>query len=76
MPQVTLYLDEETEAKLRAAAREAGLSLSRWVADLIREKTINEWPASVVQLAGSWSDMSSAEELRSGLPADGPREPL
>jgi len=35
--QVTLYLDPETEARMRAAAKSAGMSQSRWVADLIRE---------------------------------------
>jgi hypothetical protein len=78
MGQVTLYIDNETEEKLKAAAKAAGVSQSRWVADLIREKTATEWPASVVQLAGAWAedDFPSLEEIRKGLPPDLPREPF
>jgi len=56
MGRVTLYLDPETESKMKAAARSAGVSPSRWVADLIRVKTAAQWPESIVKLAGSWSD--------------------
>ena len=76
MGQVTLYLDEETEAKMRTAAKAAGLSQSRWVMSLIREKTATEWPASVAQLMGAWADMPTAEELREGVPDDVAREPI
>ena len=78
MGQVTLYIDHETEEKLKAAAKAAGVSQSRWVAELIREKTATEWPASVVQLAGAWAgdDFPSLEEIRKGLPPDLPREPF
>jgi hypothetical protein len=76
MGQITLYLDTETETRVKAAAQAAGVSQSRWVADLIREKTRTEWPAWVVDLVGSWSDLPSLEEIREGLPEDLPREPL
>jgi hypothetical protein len=52
VPQVTLYVDEDTDAKARAAARAAGVSYSRWVADLIRSRTRDEWPDSIKRLAG------------------------
>lgn len=76
MAQVTLYLDPETEEKMKAAARAAGVSNSRWVVELIREKTALEWPESVRRLAGAWADFPTAEELREGLPDDVPRKPL
>jgi hypothetical protein len=76
MGQVTLYLDSETEAKLKGAAKAAGLSQSRWVAALIQEKTATEWPASIAQLAGAWAELQTAEELRTGEPEDVPREPF
>ena len=52
MAQVTIYLDDEAEACLERAARDAGLSRSRWVANLIREKTASEWPESFRRLIG------------------------
>ena len=76
MGQVTLYLDMETEARMKEAAKAAGVSQSRWLADLIRERTANEWPPSVAALAGAWADMPTAEELREGSGEDVPREPF
>ena len=76
MSQITLYLDHELETKLRVAAKAANLSQSRWVANLIAEKLNNEWPASVVALAGAWADMPLTAELRADLTADVAREPF
>ncbi len=76
MGQVTLYLDTDTEKQMKAAAASAGVSQSRWVAGLIRQKTTDEWPESVVKLAGAWPDMPSAEECRVDEGEDAPREPL
>ena len=56
MPQVTLYLDEDTDAKARAAAKAAGVSYSRWVGELIRARTRDDWPEAVRALAGSTRD--------------------
>jgi hypothetical protein len=74
MSQITLYLDKETESKMRAAAEASGMSLSKWVANLIRQRTATEWPASVIELAGAWKDLPTAEEIREGTPRDLPRE--
>lgn len=76
MGQLTLYLDAETENKVKTAAKAAGVSQSRWVAELIREKTATRWPESIARLAGAWADFPTAEELRSGLGEDVPRESL
>ncbi len=64
MGQVTIYLDDETEAKARAAAQGEGRSLSKWVAERIQQGARADWPASVQELAGAWSDLPSAEQLR------------
>lgn len=78
MGQVTLYLDPETESKMKAAAKSAGVSQSRWVAGLIQEKTATRWPESLARLAGTWSgdDFPSLEEIRAGVGEDVPRESL
>jgi hypothetical protein len=78
MGEIRLYLDNETEEKMEEAAKAAGVSPSRWIADLIREKTTKEWPAWVAELVGSWTenDFPSLEEIRAGLPPDLPRESL
>jgi hypothetical protein len=73
VPQVTLYVDEDTDAKARAAARAASVSYSRWVADLIRSRTRDEWPDSIKCLAGVAPDfpLQKADEA-----SDIPRVPL
>lgn len=64
MGQVTIYLDDEAETRVQEAAEANGVAVSRWVAELIRERTAAEWPESVRQLAGAWSDFPDAETLR------------
>ena len=60
---------------MKAAAKSAGVSQSRWVAGVIRQKTAEQWPKSVVELAGAWPDMPSLDEIRRGEGEDVPREP-
>jgi hypothetical protein len=76
MAQVTLYMDDDTLTRVRAAADAAGLSLSAWVAQVVRDRTRTEWPRDVADLAGAWRDLSTAEQLRATSPADLPREDL
>ena len=76
MAQVTLYLDANTATRLRAAAHAAGTSQSRWVAELIRRRVASEWPQAVTKLAGAWPELPEAEELRTALGEDAPRERL
>lgn len=64
MGQVTIYLDDETTDRARAAARSRGVSLSKWIAERIQHGTLSDWPAHVRELAGAWSDLPSAEDLR------------
>ena len=74
MGQVTIYLDDNNERRLKSAAEAAGMPVSRWVANLIQEKTRTQWPESVKQLAGSWTDFPDLEELRNPPTPDTRRE--
>lgn len=76
MGQITIYLDDEHEQRLRLAAAEAGQPVSRWVARLIEERTEQQWPQAVRELAGIWTDFPSTEELRAGQPDDAEREAM
>jgi hypothetical protein len=64
MGQITIYLDTETEEKMRVITKSMQLSQSKWIASLIKEKIRNDWPKSVTELAGSWKDIPTAEEIR------------
>ena len=74
MAQITLYLDPDTAAKMKSAARAAGISQSRWVAELVRQKTLGEWPQSVMRLAGAWTDAPTSDRLRKSRGRDVRRE--
>jgi hypothetical protein len=76
MGQVTIYLDDETEQKMVANARAMNLSKSKWIASVIREKLVDEWPATVRELPGSWQDFPSLNELRASGGTDVERESL
>ena len=76
MGQITIYLDAETEKRLTGVIKNGGVSKSRWIADLIKEKVATSWPENVVALAGAWSDLPTADEIRENLGEDAKREPL
>jgi hypothetical protein len=76
MPQVTIYLDSSSERRAKSAAKAAGLSVSRWIALLIEEKSATTWPPEVAALAGAWPDFPTAEELRKGQSGDVIREAI
>ena len=76
MGQVTIYLDDETETRMKEAAKASGVAVSRWVSELVREKTATEWPEAVRQLAGAWPDFPDAETLRRTQGQDVAREPF
>ncbi|MCP3888600.1 MAG: CopG family transcriptional regulator [Desulfobulbaceae bacterium] len=77
MGQVTIYLDSETENKMKEAAKSGHLSVSKWVARIIEEKITTEWPENIVKLAGSWKDdFPTIKEIRSADAHDSPREEL
>jgi len=76
MRQLTIYLDTSTERRIKAAAKSAGMSLSKWVASLVRGHTQTTWPKDFVQLAGACPDLPTTQELRRGQVSDIPRQTL
>ena len=67
-------MENEIEEKVRASAKAKNISLSKWIGRLIREKTADEWPETVKQLAGAWRNFAEIEDIRSGTVDDIPRE--
>jgi len=76
MGQVTIYLDEQTETKMNAAVKASGISKSKWIAHVIREKAGTEWPEHVTELAGAWSDFPDLDSIRETTAVDTKREPF
>jgi len=76
MGQVTIYLDDEIEKRMTANAKAMKLSKSKWIANVIREKLVDDWPENVRELAGSWEDFPTLEEIRDTGQRDITREAL
>jgi hypothetical protein len=76
MGQVTIYLDSETEKRMINMVKKSGKSKSKWIADIIKEKTARTWPENIINLAGAWSDLPSAEEIRKNMGSDVKRESI
>jgi len=74
MGQVTIYLEEDIECKMIEAAKLSHLSKSKWIAKLIQDKVANEWPKSIVDIAGTWDDFPKLEDIRSNMAEDVERE--
>ena len=73
MGQVTIYIDNETEESMNAAVKASGISKSKWVAQVIREKAGAKWPQEAKALAGQWQDLPMVEDIRQTV-ADSERE--
>jgi hypothetical protein len=64
MGEVTIYLDDATERRVKAAARKSRVSVSQWIAELVQSRTGTDWPPEVRELAGAWPDFPDLRELR------------
>ena len=74
MGQFKIYLEDEIESKMVETPQSAQLSMSKWIAQLIKEKVDSEWPMSVKEAAGTWDDFTSAEELSKNMGKDSEHE--
>lgn len=76
MSQITIYLDGETESKVRRRAKAQGLSVSKWIVHAIESQARDTWPESVIASLGTWDDVPDLQTIRSGYGKDGARERL
>ena len=82
MSQVTIYMDDEAISRAKASAAAQRLSLSAWVARLIKEQTpaVDDkgYPLgffeNAANNAAAWSDFPLGENLRDQTAPDVPRE--
>ena len=73
MSQITLYLDDATQALVEQAAQANGVSKSRWVAEIIRKYAAHEWPQDCLALAGVFAAFPLGESVPATSHADVPR---
>jgi len=77
MSQVTIYMNESIEKKVKELAKSMNMSISKYITTLLEEKTNTEWSSEVQNLSGAWSNFLSLSTLRENESAtDVPRESL
>jgi hypothetical protein len=55
MPQLNLYVTDELAERIRHAADEADLSVSRYLAEVVRRALETEWPEGFFEeVVGGW----------------------
>jgi len=74
MAQVTIYIPNDLETRIKTMAKSLDLSISKFITNTLRQKVQNEWSGDVAKLSGSWSDFPFAEEIRSTQGRDVDRE--
>ncbi|MDF3821830.1 toxin-antitoxin system, antitoxin component [Leptospira sp. 96542] len=58
MPQLSLYLDQDTLKKIELAAKKEKVSISQWVKGKLQNSFEKKWPDNFFQLYGSIDDDS------------------
>jgi hypothetical protein len=84
MSQVTIYMDDDAIARAKAAAAAAKLSLSSWLANLVKEQTpavdANGYPEGFFEQieanAHLFADFPTLEQIRASEVTGLPREPM
>ena len=74
MAHLTIYLTDDTERRVRRAAKAAKVSVSKWIADRVAKSVETSWPPEFLALAGSFPDFPDASELREVYGQDVARE--
>ena len=65
MAQITIYIDNNLEERIKEIAKNTGQSISKYISNAIVQKLNNSWNEDIKNLSGSWSDFPSIEEIRS-----------
>ena len=76
MAKITIYLPDQVERRARNAAKRKKISVSRWIAEEVKQKLDQSWPPEFLAAAGSCPDFPDQRDLRSGYGKDAPRESL
>jgi hypothetical protein len=76
MPQLSLYLDDNTLRRIQEAAQLSNESVSKWVAKQLKMQLHNQWPPKYFSLFGSVDDPSFSKPEAIDADHDITREPL
>jgi len=74
MAQVTIYIPNNLESKIKEKASSLNISVSKFISILLEQKVQNEWSSSSRKLAGAWDDFPTLQEIRANQGQDALRE--
>lgn len=74
MSQITIYIDNNLEKKVKKMASETGLSISKFISNVLENNITDTWSSDVKNLTGSWSDFPTLDEIRASQTKDVQRE--
>lgn len=58
MAQVTIYMDNHLEEKIKKTAKETGVSISKFISKVLEKNLETNWGNDIKSLSGSWDDIS------------------
>lgn len=64
MAQVTIYMDNNLEQKIKELSINSGVSISKFISNILEKNLNSKWSDEIKSLSGSWSDFPKLEELR------------
>jgi len=76
MAQVTIYMDNNLEKKIKELALGAGVSISKFISSALEQKVNNNWNPETAKLEGSRNEFITLEEIRASDAQDACRETL
>ena len=76
MANITIYLPDEMEKKVRKAAKAQHQPVSRWIAEQLLRSMESGWPQGFLSAAGSMPDFPDAASLRESYGPESRREEL
>jgi hypothetical protein len=76
MPQISLYIDEDTLKKVERRAKQDSLSVSKWVGKSIKKSISDEYPEGFLDHFGSLKDIPFERPPQGKFENDAPREPF
>jgi hypothetical protein len=76
MPQLSLYFDQPTLDRVEKAARDAHLSVSKWVRSRLSNSLNKNWPEGYFDLFGSIKDDSFSRPESPSFGIDVKREEI
>ncbi len=67
MAQITIYMNDTIEAKVKKLAKSMNISISKYISTILEQKTSESWSGDTQKLSGAWSDFSTISDIRSNI---------